>query len=191
MSERRRSRNLRPDERVLWETVARTARPLRGGPSGHLTEEEEADAETAAHPAREAAPTPVEPAAAVAERPLESIDRRLRARLGRGTAPVEGRLDLHGLTQREAHAKLKRFLVEAQRRRARVVLVITGKGRPEAPSIFEDARGVLRRAVPQWLAAPEFRPFVAGFDEAHRSHGGAGALYVRVRRPRGEASLRE
>ena len=172
---------------MLWETVARTARPLRGGPLSRPAEE--ADTSMESTPSPGAALGPAEPVGApAAERPLEPLDRRLRTRLGRGAAPIEGRLDLHGLTQREAHATLKRFLTEAQRRRARVVLVITGKGRPEAgPSIFEDARGVLRRAVPQWLAAPEFRPFVAGFDEAHRSHGGAGALYVRVRRPRGEA----
>jgi DNA-nicking Smr family endonuclease len=69
----------------------------------------------------------------------------------------------------------------------RVALVITGKGRPEGGQpLMEDARGVLRRAVPQWLASPEFRQFVSGFDEAHRSHGGMGALYVHVRRIRAE-----
>ncbi len=118
---------------------------------------------------------------------LEPIDGRLRTRLGRGTAEVDGRLDLHGLTQREAHNKLRSFLAEAQRRDARLVLVITGKGKPERASLFEDERGVLRRAVPQWLSSPEFRPYVGGFDEAHRTHGGGGALYVRVRRLKGGA----
>jgi DNA-nicking Smr family endonuclease len=45
-------------------------------------------------------------------------------------------------------------------------------------------RGVLRRQVPLWLALPEFRRFIVGFDEAHVSHGGQGALYVRLRRAR-------
>jgi DNA-nicking Smr family endonuclease len=60
------------------------------------------------------------------------------------------------------------------------VLVITGKGKTGA----ESERGVLRRAVPQWLALPEFRNLVVGFEESHIGHGGAGALYVRIRRAR-------
>jgi DNA-nicking Smr family endonuclease len=60
------------------------------------------------------------------------------------------------------------------------VLVITGKGKIGA----ESERGVLRRQVPEWLRQPEFRTFVVGFEEAHVGHGGAGALYVRIRRSR-------
>lgn len=178
MSERRRP--LRPDERVLWETVARTARPLRGEPPESETDEE--DIAPSASPPPRTAPAARAPAAPAVERRLEPIDRRTRGRLSRGTAPIDGRLDLHGLTQREAHVQLKHFLAEAQRRGAKLVLVITGKGHPERAAPFDDTRGVLRRAVPQWLASPEFRPFVGGFDEAHRTHGGGGALYVRIRR---------
>jgi DNA-nicking Smr family endonuclease len=187
MSERRRTRHLHPDERVLWETVARTAEPLHSGKAAppQADAEEPTPAKAAAAPAAPArAPAP---APAAAKHRLEPIDRRLRTRLGRGTASVDGRLDLHGLTQREAHNKLRSFLAEAQRRNARLVLVITGKGKPERASLFEDERGVLRRSVPQWLASPEFRTFVSGFDEAHRTHGGGGALYVRVRKPKGGA----
>jgi DNA-nicking Smr family endonuclease len=62
-------------------------------------------------------------------------------------------------------------------------LVVTGKGGGKAePDRGE--RGVLRRQVPLWLALPEFRHFIVGFAEAHVSHGGQGALYVRLRRPR-------
>jgi DNA-nicking Smr family endonuclease len=187
MNERRRARHLDPDERVLWETVARTAEPLRGGKAASPPADSEepkpkkasASAKTPSAPAT--APTPAPPPAPAKHR-LEPIDRRLHTRLGRGTASVDGRLDLHGLTQREAHNKLRSFLAEAQRRNARLVLVITGKGRAERASLFEDQRGVLRRSVPQWLSSPEFRVFVSGFDEAHRTHGGGGALYVRVRK---------
>jgi DNA-nicking Smr family endonuclease len=184
MSERRRPRDLRPDERVLWETIARTARPLRGGVSGEAGAEAPASTEDEDRQARHA---PALPKSEGTPRALEPMDRRLRTRVARGTAQIDGRVDLHGLTQREAHARLKSFLAEAQRRGARVVLVITGKGRPEGGQpLAEDARGVLRRAVPQWLASPEFRQVVSGFDEAHRSHGGMGALYVHVRRFRAE-----
>jgi len=58
--------------------------------------------------------------------------------------------------------------------------VITGKGARAA----EGERGVLKRQVPHWLGLPEFRALVIGFEDAHSAHGGAGALYVRVRRAR-------
>jgi DNA-nicking Smr family endonuclease len=41
---------------------------------------------------------------------------------------------------------------------------------------------VLKRQVPLWLALPEFRSLVVGFEDAHIGHGGQGALYVRLRR---------
>jgi len=102
----------------------------------------------------------------------------MRARVARGKEPIDGRLDLHGLTQSEAHSALLRFLRTASARGARLVLVITGKG------VGSGERGVLRRQVPQWLNMPEFRALVVGFEDAHIAHGGEGALYVRVRRSR-------
>ena len=101
----------------------------------------------------------------------------MRARVARGKEPIDARLDLHGLTQAQAHSALLRFLRNANARDARLVLVITGKGRG-------GELGVLKRQVPQWLGLPEFRAFVVGFEDAHVSHGGEGALYVRVRRAR-------
>src|SRR5207247_2865570 len=71
------------------------------------------------------------------------------------------------------------FLQRAHHDGLTFVLVITGKGKVGAAE-----RGVLRRQVPQWLALPEFRTLVVGFEEAHIGHGGEGALYVRVRRAR-------
>ena len=61
------------------------------------------------------------------------------------------------------------------------MLVVTGKGSTTGP---DSERGVLRRQVPEWLSLPEFRTLVVGFEQAHIGHGGAGALYVRVRRGR-------
>jgi DNA-nicking Smr family endonuclease len=84
------------------------------------------------------------------------------------------------MTQDRAHRALLSFLRRAQADGARVVLVITGKGARGPAS----EPGVLRRAVPQWLALPEFRSLVVGYEIAHVTHGGEGALYVRVRRGR-------
>jgi DNA-nicking Smr family endonuclease len=179
-------RQLDPDERVLWETVASTAEPLHRRAPTSPRVEEDILLPTKASSSATRAPAPAPPTPPAAQR-LEPIDRRLHTKLGRGTTQVDARIDLHGLTQREAHNKLRSFLAEAQRRNARLVLVITGKGKPERASLFEDGRGVLRRSVPQWLSSPEFRPYVGGFDEAHRTHGGGGALYVRIRKLKGGA----
>jgi DNA-nicking Smr family endonuclease len=104
----------------------------------------------------------------------------LRQRVARGLAAIDVRLDLHGMTQRQAHAALLRFLAGAQTRNAKVALVVTGKGIGTAVAASE--RGVLRRQVPLWLSLPEFRRFIVSFEQAHASHGGEGALYLRLRR---------
>ena len=92
---------------------------------------------------------------------------------------IDARLDLHGMTQVRAHRALFGFLQRAHGDGLSFVLVITGKGKV---GVSESERGVLRRQVPQWLALPEFRSLVVGFEEAHIGHGGEGALYVRIRR---------
>jgi DNA-nicking Smr family endonuclease len=100
--------------------------------------------------------------------------------LSKGKKEIEARLDLHGMTQARAHRALSSFLHWAHGDGLTFVLVITGKGKIGA----DPERGVLRRQVPQWLNQPEFRNLVVGFEEAHIGHGGAGALYVRIRRSR-------
>jgi DNA-nicking Smr family endonuclease len=110
------------------------------------------------------------------------IERRLKQRLGRGSQDIDARIDLHGRTQSQAHAALLRFVQKCQTDGARIVLVITGKG--GSADDFASERGVLKRQVPLWLQLPEFRSYVLAVEEAHSGHGGAGALYVRLRRTR-------
>lgn len=175
---RGKSRCLSDAERVLWKQITRSIEPLRALPA------EDADSEidaTVPAPAAAATHRPTKPPA---KRPkietppaLAPLGRRAKQRVARGRDEIDGRLDLHGLTQAEAHDALLRFLHMAQVRGARLVMVITGKGRG-------GEMGVLRRQVPLWLALAEFRTLVVGFEEAHRTHGGAGALYLRVRRAR-------
>ena len=171
-------RGLSPDERVLWSAVTRSIAPMRAGAPAPEEDAVEAVRPAASKPAT--APIARPPAQAPTPPPLSPLGRRMRSRVARGKEDIDGRLDLHGLTQSEAHAALLRFLRQAGGRGARLVLVITGKGaRGEAGE-----RGVLRRQVPQWLRLPEFRALVIGFEQAHVAHGGEGALYVRVRRSR-------
>lgn len=137
---------------------------------------------------RQTPPEPRPPATPPTPKPqpppaLASIDRRTRGRIARGTVAIDARIDLHGMTQEGAERRLKRFLTEAQGDGAKLVLVITGKGKPGRGFSGEE-RGVLRRVVPMWLASADLRPLVVGFDEAGPGHGGGGALYVRMRRAR-------
>jgi DNA-nicking Smr family endonuclease len=114
---------------------------------------------------------------------LAPLPRRERQRLSRGVAAIDARIDLHGMTQAQAHGALMHFLRRAQADGSKFALVITGKGARFAAGDGE--RGLLKRQVPMWLRLPEFRTLVVGFETAHAAHGGEGALYVRLRRPKG------
>nr|WP_210382260.1 Smr/MutS family protein [Jiella sonneratiae] len=171
------------EDRRLWASVARQAVPLAGRKHPKLPEAVEAAAAPPAPP--QPSPTAVPAAAsglppAPAKRPAlaaqHPIERPTRRKIAKGRIAIEARIDLHEMTQTNAHAALARFLAQAQAMGLRHVLVITGRGLSGGP------RGVLRRVVPQWFAGPQFRPLVSGFESAERHHGGEGALYVRVRR---------
>jgi DNA-nicking Smr family endonuclease len=181
----RRKRALSEEERALWEGVAKQVKPLRKKPRALKApiapiEELPALAKSAGLPKLAANPQFVKIVKPDMP-PLAPLGRRERSQLSRGRKEIEGRLDLHGMTQTRAHRALLSFLQRASSDGLTFVLVITGKGRA-AGAEFE--RGVLRRQVPEWLSLPEFRALVVGFEEAHVGHGGEGALYVRVRRGR-------
>jgi DNA-nicking Smr family endonuclease len=184
----RRRRGLSGEELALWESVAKSIKPLRKAPRAPkaAAEAEAVVAEKTRVKAKPEKHAPVVLAPKVVKAPpspppLAPLGRRERAKLSRGRSEIEARLDLHGMTQARAHRALMNFLRGASEDGLTFVLVITGKGRSGA---LDTERGVLRRQVPEWLALPEFRSLVVGFEEAHIGHGGAGALYVRVRRGR-------
>jgi DNA-nicking Smr family endonuclease len=201
----RRKRGLSEEERDLWQKVIDSVAPLEKPRRAKkkLAEPEELPAETSpetmadliaaplppkrAKAAKSTQPEPPKPPAKPALTPLSPIEPRVRRRIARGTVPIEDRIDLHGLTQHAAHGALRGFIVGARARGLKLVLVITGKGRRPGDDhhdhgIFHvSERGVLRRLVPQWLGLPDMRDHVVGFEEAHLAHGGAGAIYVRLR----------
>lgn len=183
----RRGRGLSDEERTLWDGVTRSIVPLRKRVSRKASPEPDdtpppAPARAKSHKTLPPQPVPKPRVAVPAPSvpPLAPIERKTRKRLASGARDIDARLDLHGFTQDQAHEALLRFLRTAQAKEHSVVLVITGKG-----VRGDGERGVLKRAVPQWLSLPEFRAFVIGFDVAAIPHGGEGALYVRVRRRRG------
>ena len=153
--QKERERWTRPEETRLWALVAATVRPLPG--------------RRVVIPADTAPEPPAAP-----KTPPGDIEPGRKRRLTRERDMIELRLDLHGLDQDRARVVLQRFLLQAQAEGARAVLVITGKG-------FH-GDGVLRRRAPEWLAEPPLRGVVAGVSEAHRRHGGEGALYVALKR---------
>jgi DNA-nicking Smr family endonuclease len=193
-----RRRQVNEEERALWRHVTRTVKPLGRHRKDAAAVAPQAEAEkkpvrpqsvprpnasmskSVAKPAPKSAAKSAPKSVSAYEPALAPLDRRARQRLARGTQEIDGRLDLHGRSQSEAHTELLRFLHRAQADGAKMVLVITGKGGVSSAG----ERGVLKRHVPMWLALPEFRGLVVGFGPAAIGHGGEGALYVRVRRGR-------
>ncbi|MER8829683.1 Smr/MutS family protein [Mesorhizobium sp. M0938] len=178
----RRIDRLSEDDRVLWNLVARTAKPLKGRTA---VTSPDIDPEVGPEigddtkpPPRAQAMAPAAVAKAKTQHVSHALDEPTLEKLSKGRLPIEGRVDLHGLTQDEAYSLLFSFLHRAHAGGIRYVLVITGKGSSSGGD------GVLRRAVPAWLATPAFRPLVSSHDHAARNHGGSGALYVRLRRAR-------
>ena len=165
----------------LWSIVTATVRPLRGRPKPRAVAKPFAAAEPATPVAAVklalvAAPQPA-PARARTPQPAHpphTIEAGLHRRLARGRDPVAARIDLHGLNQDQARALLTDFVLRGWREHRRTLLIITGKG------ALGD--GVLKRGVPEWLAEAPLRAVVAGLSEAHRRHGGEGALYVALKR---------
>ena len=165
-------RPLKPEELKVWSVVAATVHPLprRDAPRAAAKPE----------PAIPHAPlrlTVAELARSQPHRPradVDPIEPGRKRRIARERDPIGARLDLHGLDQDRARARLEAFLAQAWDEGVRSVLVITGKG------VTGD--GVLRRRAPEWLGAPHLARIVAGISEAHRHHGGEGALYVALKR---------
>ncbi|MGD9616647.1 MAG: Smr/MutS family protein [Alphaproteobacteria bacterium] len=102
------------------------------------------------------------------------LDRASAERLRRGRYPIEARLDLHGMTQTEAHRALTGFVSGSRAIGRRVVLVITGHGRISG--------GILKTAAPRWLNEPDLRRHVLAIAPAQPRDGGSGALYLLLRK---------
>ncbi|MCG8400347.1 MAG: Smr/MutS family protein [Firmicutes bacterium] len=180
-----RGRRLSREEADLWQRVTAGIEPLSGRKGKTAASEPEENGRTAGRkkPIRRSAagaPALAPPSFKLPEighGETAGIDKRTAQRMRRGQLPIEGRIDLHGLTQEEAHRALSSFLAGSQNAGRRCVLVVTGKGlRPDGQT------GVLRQNVPRWLNAPSNRGRVLAFSYAQIKDGGEGALYVLLRR---------
>lgn len=199
----RRPRHLSPEERALWDMVARRAKPMHDGTRNRPEPLEGLSKKPKKAPApkefseiepfqlgQKAGQTPpghdLQPGIAqhLARAPVQ-MDAKQHVRMKRGKLSPEARIDLHGMTVAEAHPALVSFILGAHADGCRLVLVITGKGKDRddggpIPTRF----GVLRHQVPQWLHLPPLRNAVLQIAPAHIRHGGNGAYYVYLRRGR-------
>jgi DNA-nicking Smr family endonuclease len=107
----------------------------------------------------------------------DGIDRRLLKRLRAGDYAVQAHVDLHGLTREEARDRVARFLLDSRRAGRRCVLIVHGRGNHSKDSI-----PVLKQAVRSWLERGQIARTVLAFATARPSDGGAGAVYVLLRR---------
>ncbi len=212
-SRSRRRKLLTEEDEALWNIVAKSIGPAKGK---SRVREGAADADTSieartdpprgghGEPRRptmndkSAPPTPATSRPAAPAPPARKspppepksvpLERKKARRIARGADEIEARLDLHGMTQDDAHSALIGFVRRCQAAGFRTVLVITGKGGPvrrhhdDGDDYHERPRGVLRQNVPRWLAGHEIGALVVSYTTAHIRHGGEGALYVQLRR---------
>lgn len=172
-------RRLGPEESALWARVMASVQPLAGRVRPSLPP---GPAVPVPQPLSVAAPVqrpaPRRPAA-----PGVTLDGGWDKRLARGLVSPESSIDLHGHTLASAHALLDQGLARAVARGDRVLLLVTGKPpRPDAERPY--ARGAIRAAVSDWIAASRHADRIAAIRPAHPRHGGAGALYIVLRRAR-------
>jgi len=186
-------RPLTTEEQKLWQHVIRNVKPyaVHKGPALEISKTEEAPPK----PARKAAsaPTPSAPLKkstpqrAVTVGDTTAIDGKNAKRFKRGEFAVDARLDLHGMTIPQAHAAVDSFIRRQQARGARCVVIVTGHGRGKGGS-SDRPIGRIRSEAPTWLNHPQLRPLILAVAEARPQDGGAGALYVMLKRDRAKGS---
>lgn len=115
---------------------------------------------------------------------VDNIDKNTAEKFKRGMIPIEKRLDLHGLTEKEAFNAVDNFIRNAYIQKLRCVLIVTGKGINKDNTPWYDKKGILKESVPNWLNGAELRPLILSFSYACPKDGGNGALYVLIRRNR-------
>jgi DNA-nicking Smr family endonuclease len=188
------TRRLKPEERELWQTVARTAQPLHPETLRNIDPQDKpkpkkpktllAPFRLGERITRPATSVSLAPSVSdhLAQKPIR-MDARTHREMSRGRRAPEARIDLHGMTLAEAQPELIRFILNTHAAGMRLVLVITGKGKRSDDHGPIPARlGVLRHQVPQWLSRPPLGPVVLQVAPAHLKHGGEGAYYVYLRR---------
>jgi DNA-nicking Smr family endonuclease len=170
----------------LWQAALRDVKPLRKRkPATPIVKTPPRASRSVDAPAvPPAQPRAAPPLAPISGHRAPGLDKASAERLKRGRYPIEARIDLHGMTQDDAHGMLGDFIAASARAGRRCVLVITGKGlrRLGEDGSADAGIGVLRNAVPRWLNEAPNRARILAFAAAQPCDGGGGALYVLLRR---------
>lgn len=193
----RRKRGLSPEDRAIWDSVARQVTPLHPKKDPivdkPLPTPKKTDPKPRFAPFNMAGPAGKPSAKAHVAPPLADtlrtapvkMDRKAFDKMARGKLKPEARIDLHGMTMDSAHPALQDFILASVAGNLRLVLVITGKGKDrDDGGPIPVRRGILRHAVPQWLRLAPLAPHILEIRPAHLRHGGEGAFYVYLRRRR-------
>lgn len=185
-----RGRHLSAEEQAIWARVARSARPMPGRDVSFLDDiahqhDHVLPEHTAVAPrVRPALKATGMPKLAAYRPPADTLDGSWDKRLAKGDLRPDVTIDLHGETLASAHVRLNRGLEAAIRHGNRVILLVTGKPAADNPRLPPTSRGVIRASVGDWLAASPYADRIAAVRNAHPRHGGAGALYIVLRRSR-------
>lgn len=183
-------RPLTAGEKALWQKVIETVEPLDKHSikridalpvarrprdlSGPITAESFGGKSTGAVPLRDQKPVPTR----------HGLDGGWDRRLAKGIVQPDVTVDLHGYTLTSAHGRLDSALELSIAAGHRAILLITGKARNDDERRREGGRGAIRAAIADWLAASRHASHIAAVRRAHPRHGGAGALYIILRRRR-------
>lgn len=188
------TRRLDPDESALWQRVTATVRPIARRTSKTSTiDKGAAEMARPAPPASAAKKGRVPPLRVPAATPVtqqkplaDSLDGGWDRRLRRGVTQPDWTIDLHGHTLSSAQSLLDRVLDQAVAEGVRVLLLITGKPPREDDRDYDGRprRGLIRASIGQWLQSSRHASRIAAVRNAHPRHGGAGALYLILRRDR-------
>ncbi|HEX7782453.1 MAG TPA: Smr/MutS family protein [Sphingobium sp.] len=179
-------RRLTAEERAAWAKVARSVRS--GHPLSSLEPAPPTPSSATKHSASartsltQVKPPPAAPEAT--KRPAEVLDGSWERQIRGGRIVPEQSIDLHGHTLSAAHQRLNHFLAFAIAQEVRVVLVITGRPRNPTENSGGRTRGAIRAEIGHWLAHGPHAGSIASVRTAHPRHGGAGALYIILRRKR-------
>lgn len=193
---RRSGRKLTAEEAALWAKVARTVEPLIASRPGKEVQPGDGVGSTAETPlqVRATPPAPSPKRVTSAPPPRSGEDRRqldrttLDAswdrRLARGLVAPDFTLDLHGATLDAAYSRLEHGLALALAQGARLVVLVTGRSRPVDAADRGQRRGAIRAKFMDWLANGSHASKIAAIRPAHPRHGGAGAVYIVLKRTR-------
>ena len=189
---RKKPRGLSPEEQALWSKVTETAVPIKATQTLFVDVPLPGVQPQVPKPnprpipqfkiGQKAKPTHT----AMPERPNPvAMDKKAFTKMKRGKMSPDAKIDLHGMTQDQAQPALINKILNAHATGKRLVLVVTGKGKPRDDGGPIPVRtGVLKHNVPLWLNQAPLKQIILQTNQASQAHGGSGALYVYLRRQR-------